>query len=66
MSKYDYDVGLEIVGTYGDDEFYGLIQACMRLADTDNLEKLQKAWPKVWNDLQLRYHAPGGVLENEV
>lgn len=63
MSLYDYEVGQRIVTSYGDDEFYGLIQACMRLADTDNLEKLKVGWPDVYNELVKRYNAPGGYLE---
>jgi len=46
MSLYDYEIGQQVVCKYGDDEFYGLIQACMRLADTDNLDKLKSAFPK--------------------
>lgn len=65
MSLYDYEVGKQIVGKYGDDEFYGIIQAAMRLADTDNLEKLKVAWPEVWADLQVRYNAPGGNLPDD-
>ena len=69
MSLYDYKVGQGILAgralAVGDDEFYGLIQACMRLADTDNLEKLKQAWPEAWNDLQARYNAPGGLLPGE-
>ena len=65
MSLYDYKVGQQIVFQYGDDEFYGLIQACMRLADTDNLQRLKIEWPNVWNDLQKRYNAPEGLLSGE-
>lgn len=65
MSLYDYEVGQRVVCQYGDDEFYGLIQACMRLADTSNLEKLKSAWPGVYDDLVKRYNAPGGLLAGE-
>ncbi len=65
MSLYDYEVGQHIVAEYGDDEFYGLIQACMRLADTDNLEKLKRGFPDVWTDLQARYNAPEGKLPTD-
>lgn len=63
MSLYDYKKGLEIA--IEDYPFYALIQAAMRQADTINLEKLQNAWPRVWNEIQLRYHAPGGILPGE-
>ncbi len=65
MSLYDYEVGKEINSKYGDDEFYGIIQAAMRLADTDNLEKLKTAFPETWQDLHSRYHAPGGRLPGD-
>ena len=66
MSLYDYEVGQKVVREYGDDEFYGLIQACMRLADTDNLQRLKIDWPDVWSDLQVRYNAPQGRLAGEI
>lgn len=65
MSLYDYNVGKQIILQYGDDEFYGLIQAAMRLADDTNLPKLKSAFPSVWIDLHSRYHAPGGLLPGE-
>ena len=40
--------------------------AAMRRADTDNHEILVKAWPEQWEELQIRYHSPGGYLEQEV
>ena len=63
MSYYDYKKGIEIA--IGDYPFYAIIQAAMRQADTDNLDKLKEAWPKVWEELQNRYKAPGGILEGE-
>lgn len=65
MSYYDYSVGKQIVLQYGDDEFYGIVQAAMRLADDDNLAKLKHAFPEAWADLYSRYHAPGGLLPGE-
>jgi len=43
--------------------FYGLIMAAMRLADTDNLEQLKLGFPNVWRELQDRYNALGGFLD---
>lgn len=63
MSLYDYKVGGQIYGRHF--PFYALIQAAMRQADTDNLEKLRTAWPDVWKDLEVRYNAPGGLLPGE-
>ena len=63
MSLYNYEVGLRISAQGY--PFYALVQAAMREADTDNLEKLKAAFPDQWNDLQARYNAPGGVLQEE-
>lgn len=63
MSWHDYQTGLRI-GAEGY-PFYALIQAAMRQADTDNLDRLQIAFPRVWKDLQARYNAPGGFLPGE-
>ena len=65
MSLYDYEIGAQIADQYGDDGFYGMMQALMRLADSDNLPKLKAAWPEVWTDLQDRYNAPGGLLATD-
>jgi hypothetical protein len=45
--------------------FYGMIQAAMRGADTDNLARLRAAFPEVYEDLKARYDAPGGVLPGD-
>jgi hypothetical protein len=45
--------------------FYALIMTAMRQADTRNLAHLQRAWPQVWEELKLRYNAPGGFLTEE-
>jgi hypothetical protein len=65
MSLYDYKIGTGVAQKYDDDDFYGLIQGCMRLADTDNLNKLKTAFPEVWNELQARYNTPGGHLPSD-
>lgn len=63
MSHHDYLYGMSLEAD--DAPFYGLIQAAMRRADTNNLEKLKEAWPEVWEELQERYHTPGGFLKGE-
>lgn len=63
MSQHEYDVSKEIAKA--DYPFYSLVMAAMRQADTDNLEKLQGAFPEVWAELQARYNAPGGILPEE-
>lgn len=60
MSHHDYKVGIEIAAK--DYPFYALIQAAMRQADSDNIIKLGRAWPWVWDELQARYNSPGGHL----
>lgn len=62
MSLYDYKRSM----TLGDVPFYALIMAAMRRADTQNLAKLKDAWPLVWQELDQRYHAPGGYLPREM
>lgn len=49
----------------GDPSFYGLVMAAMRKADTTNAAILRRAFPEVWDDLQARYLAPGGVLDSD-
>lgn len=63
MGYFDYKQGQEIaVLGYS---FNAVIQAAMRQADTDNLEKLKAGFPAVYRDLFDRYNAPGGLLEGE-
>jgi hypothetical protein len=63
VSYYDYLIGRELM--IPDPPFYSLIQAAMRKADDHNLEKLKRAWPEIWEELEARYHAPGGILSGE-
>ena len=48
-----------------DPSFYGLLMAAMRKADSYNAATLRRAFPQVWDDLQARYLAPGGVLDSD-
>lgn len=63
MSLYDYRKSIEI--SANDPPFYALIMSAMRQADTQNAERLKKAWPSVWIELEARYNAPGGLLDDE-
>jgi len=45
--------------------FYSLIAAAMRGADSINLVKLQSCFPEIWESLQARYDAGGGILESD-
>jgi len=60
---YCYREGREIAGK--DHGFYALIQAAMRKADDLNLRKLRTAWPELYDELKVRYNAPGGILPGE-
>jgi hypothetical protein len=63
MSLYDYQVGIQIA--IHDYPFYALIQAAMRQADTDNLEKLKAAFPEVHAEFMTRYNSPGGQVTGD-
>lgn len=69
MSEFDFDyeasLRIEVVVGELDAGFYAVIMAAMRMADTDNLHKLQKAFPAAWDELQYRYNAPGGGEEEK-
>jgi hypothetical protein len=64
MSLYDYEVSKEVSAQCY--PFYSLIMAAMRGADTDNLDGLRTIFPRVWEELEARYNAPGGVLPGEI
>lgn len=51
---------LEITGHNFD--FYSVLMAAMRMADSDNAAALKDAFPDVWEDLVRRRNAPGGCL----
>lgn len=63
MSLHEYHASREL--EVEDVPFYALVMAAMRKADTENLEKLRAAWPEVWDELQRRYNAPGGMLPED-
>jgi hypothetical protein len=63
MSLYDYQASQAIAAE--DYPFHALIMGAMRKADTPNMWKLQDAFPEVWEELQARYDAPGGLINGE-
>lgn len=63
MSLFDYQQSVAIAAQ--ERPFYALIMAAMRQADSDNAELLKNAFPDTWEELQVRYNAPGGLLESE-
>ncbi|MBA7547829.1 hypothetical protein ES705_40267 [subsurface metagenome] len=64
MSHYDYEKSKEI--SVEDPPFASLIMAAIRKADTENTVKLRGTFPEIFNELQKRYLAPGGVLSGEI
>tara|TARA_Y100000310_G_scaffold336960_1_gene422820 strand:- start:3222 stop:3479 length:258 start_codon:yes stop_codon:yes gene_type:complete len=63
IGLYAYRESQEIAAKdYG---FYALVMAAMRKADDNNLFLLKRSWPGLWDELQARYNAPGGVLEED-
>ena len=67
MSLYDYENGkkLELYCLNHNVSFYAVIQCALRLADSDNMAKLQHAFPVVYEELSLRYNTPGGKLPED-
>ena len=63
MSLHEYQIGRQLEGQ--DVPFYGLIQAAMRRADTENLTRLQAAFPDAWAELELRDSQIRGCLTVE-
>ncbi len=64
MSLYDYRASIEIAAK--DYPFYSLIMAAMRQADTNNSERLQRAFPAVWMELRERSAPDGALTEDEI
>lgn len=60
--RHAYEVSRELSS---DVPFYALIMAAMRRADSMNAIALRAAFPEVWDELQARYNAPGGILPQE-
>ena len=64
MSLHDYGRSIHIEAQ--GHPFYALVMAAMRQADSDNADILREAFSEVWDELQERYHAPGGLIGEEV
>ena len=63
MSHYDYTEAKRVCEL--EPPYYAIIMAAMWNADSFNAEKLRRAFPDVWDELQARYNAPGGYLPGE-
>jgi len=63
MTFYDYQKSKEIEAEAY--PFYAIIMAAMRQADSTNLAELKRAFPDIFDELQERYNAPGGVIEGD-
>lgn len=60
MSIIEYQIGCQLAGQ--DTPFFALVQAAMRRADTENLARLQAAFPEAWAELELRDSQIRGCL----
>lgn len=67
MSIFDYEQSqvIDLESHRREWPFYAMVMACMRRADTDNAERLRRAFPEVRAELEARYRAPGGLLPGE-
>lgn len=63
MSLHEYRSSQVISAS--DPPFYALIMSAMRQADTHNVLKLQEAFPSVWAEFLLRFHARGGRIRGD-
>lgn len=63
MSLYDYELSRRLLAD--DPSFDALIFAAMRKADSTNIEKLREGWPELADEMDARYHAPGGRLPED-
>ena len=64
MSLHEYQLSRKI--ECEDYPFYALIMAAMSQADSDNIVLLRSAFPKVWEELNLRCNAPRGELSEHL
>jgi hypothetical protein len=48
-----------------DPPFESLIFAAIRKSDSDNMERLQLAFPELVREMQARYNGPGGVIPED-
>jgi hypothetical protein len=55
----------EIYSLTAGNEFYTLFFSLLRVADSDNFSRLERAFPELVAEFRSRYNAPGGLLENE-
>ena len=63
MSLHEYLTSLAISAE--DPPFYALVMAAMRKADSDNVERFQRAFPETWFELTRRHCVPCGVLPED-
>jgi len=63
VSIYDYKQSIEIAqhGYW----FHALLFALIRKADTGNLARLKSVFPAEVAEMQQRYNAPGGALDDK-
>lgn len=64
MSLYDYQESVRL--SQGDPPFAALLFSLMRKASSGNLDMIRASWPAEYDEFVARYHAPGGMLPNEL
>ena len=65
MSRREYRRSIALAIVAGNEPFYTLLMACMRQADTANLERLRAAFPQTWAEFIARNNAPNGRLPED-
>ena len=69
MSLHSYQQSLQISAgkaiPVGTPQFSALIISAMRQADTDNMMRLENAFPEIATELRQRYNAPGGIIRGD-
>lgn len=63
MSLHEYHAAQKL--TRDDTPFHALIMAAMLRADSHNTTVLRVAFPDQWDEVNARYHSPGGILEED-
>lgn len=63
LNLIDYEISKRL--SAADLPFQALIAAAIRKADTEHLMALRRIFPELFDDLQKRYSAPGGLLPGD-
>lgn len=61
LHAYHYSLKLGEI----DAPFDALIMAAIHRADSNNALRLRAAFPDIYRELMLRYHAPSGIIDGD-